>query len=156
MARMIGVGLGSIKQAGERRFAQRLQSHLEDDYLVWYDVPVGKHRRYPDFIILHPQRGLLFIEIKDWKPEIIKRISPTSCTIETTTGRKEVAHPLEQARQYAYSAANDLLRNPQLRQTGDRHNGKLICPYGWGVVFTNITRSQIQRGISASPRVAPG
>jgi len=154
---MIGVGLGSIKQAGERRFAQRLQSHLEDDYLVWYDVPVGKHRRYPDFIILHPQRGLLFIEVKDWKPETIKRISPTSCTIETATGRKEVAHPLEQARQYAYSAVNDFLRNPQLRQTGDRHNGKLICPYGWGVVFTNITRSQIQRNIpdDARERVMP-
>ena len=152
MARMIGVGLGSIKQAGERRFAQRLQSHLEDDYLVWYDVPVGKHRRYPDFIILHPQRGLLFIEVKDWKPETIKRISPTTCTIEAATGRKEVPHPLEQVRQCAYAAVNDLLRNPQLRQSGDRHNGKLICPYGWGVVFTNITRNQIQRGIPDDAR----
>ena len=39
---------------GEKRVARRLQSLLEDDYLVWYDIPVGKSRRYPDFIILHP------------------------------------------------------------------------------------------------------
>ena len=26
--------------SGERRFAQRLESHLEDDWLCWYDVPV--------------------------------------------------------------------------------------------------------------------
>jgi hypothetical protein len=25
---------------GERRFPQRLESHLEDDYLCWYGVPV--------------------------------------------------------------------------------------------------------------------
>jgi len=42
---------------GERRFARRLESHLEDDYLCWHDVPVGDLRRYPDFVILHPNRG---------------------------------------------------------------------------------------------------
>ena len=46
--------------SGERRFGQRLAQLLEDDYLCWFDVPVGNSRRYPDFIILHPSRGLLF------------------------------------------------------------------------------------------------
>jgi hypothetical protein len=33
--------------SGERRFAQRLEQLLEDDYLCWYDVPVGpKQMRY--------------------------------------------------------------------------------------------------------------
>lgn len=45
---------------GERRLCQRLEKFLEDDYLCWFDVPVGDARRYPDFIILHPGRGLLF------------------------------------------------------------------------------------------------
>jgi hypothetical protein len=27
--------------SGERRFARRLESHLEDDYVCWYYVPVG-------------------------------------------------------------------------------------------------------------------
>lgn len=27
--------------AGERRLAERLEQKLDDDYLLWYDVPVG-------------------------------------------------------------------------------------------------------------------
>ena len=54
---------------GEKRLARRLEALLDDDYLVWYDIPVGRKNRYPDFIILHPARGLLFLEVKDWKLE---------------------------------------------------------------------------------------
>ncbi|OYW29207.1 MAG: hypothetical protein B7Z51_07405, partial [Methyloversatilis sp. 12-65-5] len=57
----------SRMQAGERRFAQRLADKLEDDYLCWYDMPVGARRRYSDFIVLHPRRGLLLLEVKDWR-----------------------------------------------------------------------------------------
>ncbi|MEO1523281.1 MAG: nuclease-related domain-containing protein, partial [Cyanobacteria bacterium J06633_2] len=53
--------------SGERRFAQRLEDKLEDDYLIWYDIPVGKQRSHPDFILLHPLRGLIVLEVKDWK-----------------------------------------------------------------------------------------
>lgn len=43
---------------GERRFAKRLSAYLEDDYLCWYNVPIGTNVSHPDFIILHPRRGL--------------------------------------------------------------------------------------------------
>jgi hypothetical protein len=61
-------------QSGEKRFAWRIGSHLEDDYLCWYELPVGKRQRYSDFIILHPARGLLLLEVKDWKLDTIKKI----------------------------------------------------------------------------------
>jgi hypothetical protein len=54
---------------GEKRLARRLEALLDDDYLCWYDIPVGRKNRYPDFIILHPARGLLFLEVKDWRLE---------------------------------------------------------------------------------------
>ena len=59
--------LGTIRgmTPGERRLGQRLESLLEDDYTVWYDIPLGRQRRYPDYIILHPGRGLLFLEVKE-------------------------------------------------------------------------------------------
>ena len=63
--------------SGEKRVAYALKKLLENDYIVWYDIPVGKQRRYPDFIILHPSRGILFLEIKDWKPETLKRLTKT-------------------------------------------------------------------------------
>lgn len=128
---------------GEKQVARLLCKLLEDDYLIWFDVPLGRQRRYPDFIILHPLRGLLFLEVKDWKADTIRGMTPTTCTLLTANGLKQEAHPLEQARQVAYQVVNDLLRNPQLRQTDERYRGKLVCPYGWGVVFTNIRREQV-------------
>jgi len=36
---------------GELRVADRLEQFLEDDYLCWYDVPVGPKHQHPDFLI---------------------------------------------------------------------------------------------------------
>lgn len=138
--------------AGERRVARRLEALLEDDYLVWYDIPIGRKRRYPDFIILHPSRGLLFLEVKDWKPETLKQISKTEVHLLTDRGLVTESHPLEQARQYAYAVINTLQRDPQLCQQSGHHQGKLRMPYGWGVVLTNITRRQIEQAIPEEMR----
>jgi len=138
--------------AGERRVAQTLAAVLEDDYLIWYDIPVAKRRRYPDFIILHPSRGLLFLEIKDWKPETLKRLSKSEVTLHTDRGQVIEAHPLEQARQYAYEVIALLSRDPQLCHQSGPHQGKLVMPYGWGVVLTNITRKQIAASMPEESR----
>lgn len=128
---------------GERRFGQRLETFLEDDYSCWFDVPVGSKRRYPDFIILHPGRGLLFLEVKDWKLPNIKSINHHQVQLLTNEGLVNKANPIEQARQSAYQVINQLKRDPILLQSEGRHSGNLICPYGYGVVFTNILRKQL-------------
>jgi hypothetical protein len=87
--------------SGEKRLSRRLEAFLEDDYLCWYDIPVGRKNRYPDFIILHPERGLLFLEVKDWRLDTIKKISKSRVELLTDNGRVTVANPLEQARQAA-------------------------------------------------------
>ncbi|MBZ9558033.1 MULTISPECIES: nuclease-related domain-containing DEAD/DEAH box helicase [unclassified Modicisalibacter] len=132
---------------GERRLGRRLESLLEDDYLVWYDIPLGRSRRYPDFIILHPGRGLLFLEVKDWKIDTLRSMTPDSAVIDTQEGRKTVSNPLAQARQSAFAAIDQLKRDPQLTQTDERYRGKLCFPYGHGVVFPNITRRQWNQAI---------
>ncbi|MCH8543719.1 MAG: NERD domain-containing protein [Alcanivorax sp.] len=134
--------------SGERRLGQRLETLLEDDYTVWYDIPVGRRRRYPDFIILHPGRGLLFLEVKDWKPDTLKRITPHDAEIHTPQGLKTVSNPLEQVRQCAYVAVNQLQRDEQLIQRAGRFRGNLCFPYGYGVVLPNITRKQWNEAIS--------
>ena len=45
--------------SGERRLAERLEQKLEDDYLLWYDVPMGPRNTHPDFCVMHPRRGIL-------------------------------------------------------------------------------------------------
>ncbi|MHC5726439.1 MAG: 3'-5' exonuclease, partial [Nostoc sp.] len=125
---------------GERRLAQRLEEKLEDDYLLWYDVPVGKKQLHPDFIVLHPSRGLFILEVKDWKLETIQNINPSTVTLLTEDGIKEVKHPLQQARDYALAVNKMLEKDSLLVQQEGKYQGKLVIPYGYGVVFTNITR----------------
>lgn len=138
--------------AGEKRFAQRLKDLLEDDYLCWYDIPIGKQRRYPDFILLHPRWGLLFLEVKDWKPSTLKSISKESVQLLTDNGLKTQPNPFVQVRQYAYQGIKLLEGDPLLQQTAEKYQGKLVAPYACGVVFTNITRRQIESAIPDEQR----
>jgi hypothetical protein len=129
--------------SGERRLAQRLEALLEPDYLCWYDVPVGTKYQHPDFVLLHPRLGLLVLEVKDWKRDTIQKINPVSATLLTPSGPKVVGNPLLQARQNAFGVKNLLERDPQLRgPESEKHGGKLVCPYGFGVVLSEITRKQ--------------
>lgn len=126
---------------GERRVAQRLESHLEDDYLCWYGVPVGSRGLHPDFLILHPRRGLLVLEVKDWKADTIGSIDRFSATLVLEGRRKQTANPLEQAKQYAYSLKDALEQDPALVSgPGSPYQGRLAFPWGYGVVLTNISR----------------
>lgn len=126
--------------SGERRFAQRLQDKLEDDYLCWYDVPIGPSQLHPDFVILHPRRGLLILEVKDWKLDTIKAADRKSVTLVTDRGLKAVPNPLEQARSYALAVSDLLQGDPLLRVEAGRYQGRLCVPYGFGVVLANIHR----------------
>jgi hypothetical protein len=132
-------------QAGEKRFARRLESHLEDDYLCWYELPVGRRQRHSDFIVLHPARGLLLLEVKDWKLDSIQQVDKVSVSLLTNRGLVTTANPIEQVRQCAYELVNRLESDPQLVNPGGRYQGKLLFPYGYGVALTSITRAQFER-----------
>jgi hypothetical protein len=135
-------GCTSRMTSGERRFAQRLEAKLEDDYLCWYDVAIGERTQHPDFIVFHPHRGLLVLEVKDWKLDTIQNIDKQSATILTNQGAKQVLNPLEQARQYLYAVTNKLEKDPQLVWPSGSLKGKPFFPYGHGVVLANISRKQ--------------
>ena len=128
---------------GERRFAERLEAKLEPDYLIWYDVPVGRKACHPDFIIFHPRRGALVLEVKDWRLDTIQSIDRAQTVLLTETGIKHVLNPFEQARQFAQYMADMLQRDPLLVcSDDDQYRGKLCFPWTYGVVLPFITRKQ--------------
>jgi len=132
---------------GEKRLSERLEQKLEDDYLLWYDVPIGLRQRHPDFVIVHPRRGLLVLEVKDWKAESIRQADRTRFTLVTPRGLVKETSPLLQARACALEIGVVLERDPALRHPeGHRHAGKLVMPWGFGVVLANITRRQFDDG----------
>ncbi|MEM9480472.1 MAG: 3'-5' exonuclease [Verrucomicrobiota bacterium] len=151
MARLINsIDLSkSTVTTGERRFAQRLESHLEKDYLCWYDVRIGQNSQFPDFIILHPSRGLLIIEEKGWRITTIRSIDPSRVELETDGAIRRDSNPFMKARQHTMQLVNQLKRDPELCHAHGAYEGQLSFPYGWGVALTNITRKQLNEAIPA-------
>jgi hypothetical protein len=130
---------------GERRFGTCLMRKLEDDYHVWINVPVGPKQFRPDFVVLHPGRGILVLEVKDWKLPTIRQMDRFSAQLLTDRGLTTTANPIEQARVYAISIKELLERDPLLvQQETGRYQGHLLLPWGFGVILTNITRKQFE------------
>jgi hypothetical protein len=128
--------------SGELRFAERLEQKLENDYLLWYDVPVGDKRLHPDFIVLHPRRGLLVLEVKDWRLDTIQSMDRDRATLIQPQGLVQVDNPLQQACAYARNIASLLQRDPLLVSEHGPYQGRLCFPWAYGVVLSNITRRQ--------------
>ncbi|MDO4435979.1 MAG: 3'-5' exonuclease [Cardiobacteriaceae bacterium] len=124
--------------AGERRFAGIMDLHLNDDYLIWYNIPSRNKRRYPDFLIFNPHIGLICLEIKDWSYSSLRSINSDTVTIQTSQGIRENTHPLKQARDILFDFVSQLTQSPQLR-----HKNSLKFPYAYGAVMVNLKRSDI-------------
>lgn len=101
--------------AGEKRLADRLERKLDDDYLLWWDVPIGPKQTHPDFVVLHPHRGALILETKDWHPSTIVQANRDDFIImdSATGGTKTVRNPLVQARHCAIQVITALQQDPQ-------------------------------------------
>jgi hypothetical protein len=140
------LGFARFDSRGELRLAERLKDFLEENAVVWHNLPVGPHSRHPDFIIVHPANGLLVLEVKDWRLESIVAADKTKVELLTSRGNVRESNPLEQARKYTFEVVRTLERDSQLLfPAGHRFMGRPILPFGFGVVFTNITRKQFDQ-----------
>ena len=132
--------------SGERRLAERLEQKLDADYLLWYDVPIGPKHLHPDFVVMHPRRGILILEVKDWSPKTIQQANKQSWQVFIDGMLKTQPNPAEQARQYAHAVVDALKRDPQLVHADGKQQGALSFPWSYGVVFPNLTRKQFTDG----------
>jgi hypothetical protein len=142
--------------SGERRLAERLEHKLDDDYLLWYDVPVGRQQLHPDFIVLHPSRGLLILEVKDFRLSTIVQADKDEWAIlDSASGEpKHIQSPFAQARNYAHAVLDALRADKRLVHPDGRRQGEVVFAWSYGVVLPNITRkqftdSQLDKAIAA-------
>ena len=143
MAEMIPDRLPSGASAGEKRVFEVLQ-RLPDNCIVYYEPVVSN--KYPDFIVIIPEVGLLIIEVKGWYPGHIESGDLNQVRI-TSRGRTETQrHPIRQARDYMFglmNAAKAFSKSDTLLRTRGDHAGQLIFPLGNLAVLNNIKRDQL-------------
>ncbi|EGC4330790.1 AAA family ATPase, partial [Escherichia coli] len=112
--------------------------------LVWYDIPVGRKNRHPDFVIIDPENGLVFLEVKDWTVHTLHQVNHEQVILETNGILKSEINPLLQVRRYACDTVNALPADSRLRQNDGQYKGRLNLAWAYGVVFTRITRQQLK------------
>ena len=139
-------GLSLVDQrcnAGERRLLHQLKRCLEDDYIVWHDIAIGPRARQPDFVILSPRWGVLLLEVKDWRRSTLGAGTRDAIELHTPRGKVTVAHPLRQARDYAHELVDLMKADPALTHASGPFAGRLLFPYGWGVVLGGLRHGDV-------------
>ncbi|MDR6226889.1 DEAD/DEAH box helicase [Desmospora profundinema] len=130
--------------AGETLLFRTLKRYLTEEYVVYYEPDIQGWR--PDFVIIGPELGLLVLEVKDYTRSTLVELNPDQWTIRNGAGEEvTVVSPLKQARDYAFRIADKLKRDRDLVQTEGKHRSKLKFPFGYGVVFTRLTKADLAR-----------
>lgn len=147
MASLIpSLGAARFDTRGELRLAERLKACLEDNTWAWHNLPVGPLGRHPDFVVLHPQHGVVVLEVKDWRLDSVARATKTDVDLITPRGIVQTQNPFEQVRSYLFNVIRMFEQDTQLVfEPGHRYKGRFVLPFGFGVVFTNITRRQYEQ-----------
>lgn len=132
---------------GERKVFVALRDHLPEDYLVYYELSVKG--RYPDFIVVGPDLGLVVLEVKDWRLGSIAGVTAEGVVLRRDAEEVVVSNPIQQARGYALRAVDTLRKRPLLSE-GERTR------FGWGyaVVFTAVTHHDIRAPSLFGPSLA--
>ncbi len=136
--------------AGERRVLHQLRRCLDDDCWIWHDVPIGPRARQPDFVVLGPRLGILLLEVKDWRRGTLVGATRDAVELATDHGRVTQANPLRQARDYTLELVDLMKADPALVHGAGTFKGKLLFPFGWGVVFSRLRRADVDGSDFAS------
>ena len=160
MAEMIPDRMPNKASAGEDRVFSLLKQ-LPDDCIVYYEPVVG--HRYPDFLVIMPDVGVLVIEVKGWFATNIVKADPHDVEV-SPRGQQRVEkhkHPIRQARDYMFGLMDQARKHPStdaLLQVHGPHQGKFSFPFGHMVVLSNITREKLDEipnghAVFPSPKV---
>lgn len=143
--------------AGEKRVFQLLQK-LPDHVIVYYEPVVSQ--RYPDFVVVMPETGLLIIEVKGWYPKHIVAASMQDVSIDADGTKEMHRHPVRQAREYQFALMDLARKHSQtatLLHADGNHEGRFIFPFGHLAILSNCNRKQLsEKGLDevfGGPRV---
>lgn len=153
MAVMIPDRMPSAATQGEKKTFTLLQK-LPDDCICYYEPVVGE--RYPDFVVIVPELGILIIEVKGWYRGQIERADTRDVMVRQDGVASVHKHPVRQARDYKFELMNACKASrhaSHLLHQGGQHTGRFVFPFGHVAFMSNITREQVRQADFA---IAPG
>jgi hypothetical protein len=146
MAVMIPDRMPTGASQGEKNTFKLLQK-LPDDYICYYEPVVGE--RYPDFVVIIPELGVLIIEVKGWYRSQLERADTRDVTVRQDGVSRVHKHPVRQAREYKFELMDACRKsrhaNHLLNHDG-QYAGNFIFPFGHMALMSNITRGQVRQG----------
>ena len=143
MAEMIPDRLPRGASKGEKIMFEILQK-LPESCLVYYEPVIAD--RYPDFVVISPELGVLIVEVKGWYPKHIVGGDMEQVIIHERGHESRTKHPLRQARDYMYNLMDHSRHHTEygkLLNPAGKHQGKFAFPFGYAVVLSNITGAQL-------------
>jgi hypothetical protein len=146
MAVMIPEKLPANATQGERRTFALLEK-LPDDCVCYYEPVIGE--RYPDFVVIMPELGVLIIEVKGWYRSQLERADTHDVTVRQDGVSKVHKHPVRQARDYKFELMNVCKKSrhaSDLLNHSGPHAGGFVFPFGHMALMSNITRDQVRQG----------
>jgi hypothetical protein len=146
MAQMIPDKLPSNHSQGEARLFGILR-RLPDDYLVYYEPVI--RQKYPDFVVVAPDLGVLVIEVKGWQAHTLLGGDQHEILVRNReVPQKREKHPTRQARDYQNHLRDECRRHPEavqlLMHPDGPHQGKFLFPFGHFAVLSNLTTDQLK------------
>jgi hypothetical protein len=135
----------SATQGEQRTFA--LLKKLPDECICYYEPVVGE--RYPDFVVIMPELGVLIIEVKGWYRSQLERADTANVTVRRDNVVQVHKHPVRQAREYKFELMNACQRSrhaSHLLHDGGMREGNFLFPFGHMALMSNITRDQVRQG----------
>jgi len=145
MAEMIPDRLPDKASRGEGRIFALLKG-LEDDCIVYYEPVVSD--RYPDFVLIIPDLGLLVIEVKGWWPKWIESADDYFVQVKDGSVIRRDDHPVRQANGYKTKLMNcctaDDYFSSMLCHAAGEYKGKLKFPFGHLAYLSNISSRNLE------------
>jgi hypothetical protein len=146
MAVMIPDRLPANATQGERRTFALLEK-LPGDCICYYEPVVGE--RYPDFVVIIPELGVLIIEVKGWYRSQLERADTANVSVRREGVLQVHKHPVRQAREYKFELMNACHRSRHARHLlhpDGKREGNFLFPFGHMALMSNITRDQVRQG----------
>ena len=132
---------------GERKAFYALKDLLSDDYTVIHSLPVYKksHRNGPlkdgeiDFLIIHPDKGMLAIEVKGGGVEIDSEAGEWYST-DYRGIKHRIKNPYEQGKKHIHTLAHEIGSHADLR--------RFSFPFGHAVWLPDLDLTGKDLGVS--------